>query len=197
MSRKRKALLAVSLAALAVSGISFLGTLFAPAVSAGALESASVYEAATTTLVYGEPIRITRVIDGDTVELQGGARLRYIGIDTPEEFKPNTPVQCYAKEAADENRRLVEGKEVTIYKDVSAVDIYGRYLGFVYLPDGTFVNDLLVKEGYAFAYPYKPDTSKSALFAASEKAAKAAALGLWSACAPYKESSGREQTNAL
>ena len=158
---RRKTLLIVAVLASGVAVAALAAIFFspAPAGTAGAgANLAALYESATTTLRYGVPIRIVRVIDGDTVVLEGGAHLRYIGIDTPEEVKPNTPVQCYAMEAAAENKALVEGKLVTIYKDVSAVDIYGRYLGFVYLPDGTFVNQKLVADGAAFAYPYKTDT---------------------------------------
>lgn len=197
---RRKTLLVVAALAAGIAAAALAVIVFSPASGgtpgAGA-NLASAYESATTTLRYGVPIRVERVIDGDTVVLEGGAHLRYIGMDTPEEFKPNTPVQCYAKEAADENRALVEGKLVTIYKDVSAVDIYGRYLGFLYLPDGTFVNEKLVADGAAFAYPYKPDTSKKAVFAAAQAAARAAGAGLWGACKPYQESNGRWQTNPV
>jgi micrococcal nuclease len=80
---------------------------------------------------------------------------------------------------------------------VSDKDKYGRWVGFIYLPDGTFVNDVLVKEGYAFAFKYKPDISKADEFKADETVAKEAGLGLWSHCTVYKTSSGREQTNDL
>ncbi len=153
---------------------------------------------------YGVPIRVSKVIDGDTVELANGARLRYVGIDTPEEFDPRKPVQCYAAEAAAENKRLVEGKDIIVYKDISTRDIYNRYLGFVYLATTSaatsselFVNAALVREGFAFAYPYKPDISKSAVFAEAEANAREANVGLWSHCEVRTTSSGRKQTNAL
>ncbi len=157
---------------------------------------AAVYDHSIKT-EYGEPIKVARVVDGDTIELINGDRLRYIGIDTPEEVDPRKPVQCYAKEAAERNKALVEGKEITFYKDHSEKDRYGRWLGFVYLADGTFVNHELVAEGYAFAYPYKPDTSKASEFKAAEAAAHEALLGLWSACQVHSTKSGREQTNNI
>ncbi len=150
----------------------------------------------------GVPILVTRAIDGDTIVLATGERLRYIGMDTPEEVDPRKPVQCYAKEAAEENRALVEGKMIVFYQDVSKHDKYGRLTGFVYLLDGpggtkgTFVNEKLVLEGYAFAYPYKPDTSKAAQFKADQEHAKSHALGLWSHCFTHREGA-RWQTNAL
>ncbi len=146
---------------------------------------------------YGKPIRVVHVVDGDTIQLINGEYVRYIGMDTPEEVDPRKPVQCFAKEAAAENTRLTDGQDVTIYKDVSDRDKYGRLIGFVYLSDGTFVNATLVKEGFAFAYPYKPDISKSAEFKAEQTAAKTAGLGLWSACVVRTLSGGREQTNDL
>lgn len=130
----------------------------------------------------GRYSKVARVIDGDTVELANGDRLRYIGIDTPEEVNPRKPIQCFSKEAAARNRALVEGKTVVFYKDVSDRDKYGRLLGFVYLEDGTFVNLALVQEGFAFSYPYRPDISRAAEFQRAEAEARKAGRGLWSAC---------------
>ncbi|MBX4200641.1 thermonuclease family protein [Candidatus Parcubacteria bacterium] len=146
---------------------------------------------------YGKPIRVAKAVDGDTIQLINGEYVRYIGIDTPEEFDPRKPVQCFAKEAADRNRQLVEGKEITFYNDVSVKDKYGRWLGFIYLADGTLVNKELILEGYAFSYEYEPDTSKSLEFNQAEKQAKGQKLGLWSACDVTTLKSGREQTNDL
>jgi micrococcal nuclease len=92
-------------------------------------------------------------------------------------------VQCFAKEAAARNKELVEGKMITFNKDISEKDQYGRWLGFVYLEDGTFVNLELVKEGYAFSYPYPPDISKADEFNAAQTYARQNSLGLWAGCA--------------
>lgn len=146
---------------------------------------------------YGQAIKVARVIDGDTVELINGDRLRYIGIDTPEEVDPRKPIQCFAEEAAAKNKALVEGKSIVFYKDVSLRDKYGRWLGFVHLSDGTFVNLALVQEGFAFAYPYKPDVSHADEFEHAEAQARNAQRGLWRACAVHRTSIGREETNAL
>ena len=122
---------------------------------------------------------VTRVVDGDTIELESGEKVRYIGIDTPETVKPGWPVECFGKEASKRNRELVEGKWVTLASDVSDRDRYGRWLRFVYLPDGTFVNDLLVREGYARVSSFPPDISKQDVFLAAERDARAAKRGLW------------------
>lgn len=147
--------------------------------------------------IAGQPIKVVRVIDGDTVELINGEKLRYIGIDTPEEFDERKPVQCFAVEATRRNRELVENQIITFQKDVSTTDKYGRWLGFVYLGDGTLVNQKLVEEGYAFAYDYPPDISKSVEFRTSEVYAREHKLGLWSKCEINTLSTGREQTNPV
>ncbi|MBU2592799.1 thermonuclease family protein, partial [Patescibacteria group bacterium] len=63
--------------------------------------------------------KVIRVIDGDTIKIEGDKIVRYIGIDTPETVHPSKPVQCYGKEASDKNKELVEGKEVNLEKDIS------------------------------------------------------------------------------
>src|SRR3989338_1990596 len=147
---------------------------------------------------YGEPIKVLSAIDGDTVELINGERLRYVGIDTPEEFDKRKPVQCFAHEAAQKNRQLVAGQCIKFYKDITAKDIYGRWLGFVYLEDGTFVNLEMVTQGYGFAYPYPPDFSKAEEFRQAEDYARVNKLGLWNGrCTVSKLSTGRKQTNPV
>ncbi len=148
-------------------------------------------------LKYGQQIKVDHVIDGDTIVLVNGETLRYVGIDTPEEFDERKPVQCFAIEAAAKNKELVEGKLVTIQKDVSTKDRYGRWLGFVYLEDGTFINMKMVADGFAFSYPFPPDISKAIEFSAAEKTAREKKLGLWSGCSVYQTSGGREQTNGI
>src|SRR3954469_18143133 len=78
---------------------------------------------------------VTRVVDGDTVHVALGGRdetVRYIGMDTPESVKPDTPVQCFARKASAENHRLVEGRRVRLRFDAEARDRYGRLLAYVY-----------------------------------------------------------------
>lgn len=145
----------------------------------------------------GKPLKVRRVIDGDTIEFMNGERLRYIGIDTPEEVDPRKPVQCFAAEAVAKNKELVEGKLITFDKDVSTRDKYGRWLGFVYLEDGTFVNLELVKQGFAFSYPYPPDISKADEFRVAAARARAENSGLWAGCTVRQLKGGRSQTNSL
>lgn len=119
-------------------------------------------------------VKVVRVIDGDTVVLGSGARVRYIGIDTPEEGAP------FYQEAAEANRRLVEGKTVRLEMDTSNGDRYGRLLRYVYRDD-VMVNLELVKQGLAEAKAYPPDTKYQTQLEAAELEARAAGLGMWSA----------------
>lgn len=126
---------------------------------------------------------VERAVDGDTIELTTGDRVRYIGMDTPETVDPRKPVQCFGHEASDKNRQLVEGQEVTLVPDVEDRDKYGRFLRYVYLGD-TFINLKLVQDGYAYAYPYPPSVAHEAEFRIAEREARTKKLGLWAACPP-------------
>src|SRR5574340_533149 len=101
---------------------------------------------------------VVRVIDGDTIVVDRGngqEHLRYIGMDTPETVKPDTPVQPFGPQAAEANGRLVSGQTVSLEKDVSEVDRYGRLLRFVWLRDSTqpsgwlMVDRALLRDGLA------------------------------------------------
>lgn len=134
-------------------------------------------------------VRVARVIDGDTIELEGGTRVRYIGINAPETVDPRKPVECFGVEASKKNRELVEGKSVRLKKDVSETDKYGRLLRYVWVGDpstssgqATFVNLELVREGYAAVSTYPPDVKYAGAFVEAEREAREAGSGLWGAC---------------
>ncbi len=129
-----------------------------------------------------DEVLVLRAIDGDTIALEGGARVRYIGVDTPETKDPRKPVQCFGKRAFEKNRDLVEGKLVRLARDISDRDRYGRLLRYVYVGD-IFVNLRLVEEGFAKSYSYPPDIAKQAEFRAAERRAREAGIGLWGECA--------------
>lgn len=127
---------------------------------------------------------VTRVIDGDTIEVElGGQRclLRYIGIDSPEPAGAEGDTKRLANEATEANRQLVEGKVVRVEKDVSNTDRYGRLLRYVYLADGTFVNAQLLRLGYAIVSTYPPDVKYQDAFLKIQGEARESGLGLWSA----------------
>lgn len=130
--------------------------------------------------------RVVRVVDGDTIVVSVGGRedrVRYIGIDTPESVKPGTPVQCFAKKASAENRRLVAGRQVRLVADAEARDRYGRRLAYVYrAEDGLLVNLALARGGYARPLTIAPNVAHEGEIAAAVQAARQAGRGLWSTC---------------
>lgn len=134
-------------------------------------------------------VKVLRVVDGDTIEIEGNVKLRYIGIDTPETKHPTKGVQCFGIEASSKNKELVEGKMIRMEKDVSESDRYGRLLRYVWLVDDNattsaelFVNDYLVREGYAHASTFPPDVAYSKRFVEAQKEARKNNRGLWSQC---------------
>ena len=129
----------------------------------------------------GDLATINRVIDGDTIELSSGEKVRYIGMDTPETVDPRKPIQCFGVEASERNKALVFGKEVRLEKDVSERDKYGRLLRYIWLGN-ILVNLELVKEGFASASTYPPDVKYQSEFAKAEAEARTAKRGLWQAC---------------
>ncbi|MCI0563770.1 MAG: thermonuclease family protein [Nitrososphaera sp.] len=131
---------------------------------------------APTTAPTGETATVTDVIDGDTIDVTIAGvsyRVRYIGMDTPERGDP------YYSEATQANSDLVAGQVVTLVKDVSETDRYGRLLRYVYLQDGTFVNAELVRLGYAQVATFPPDVRYQDLFLQLQREARAAGRGLW------------------
>lgn len=119
---------------------------------------------------------VVRVIDGDTIEVIGGDRVRYIGIDAPE-----MDDECFAEEATERNRELVDGKHVRLERDVSNRDDFGRLLRYVHV-DNVFVNETLVREGYARAVSYPPDTAYQDVLEDAEQEAREHERGLWTEC---------------
>lgn len=128
-----------------------------------------------------DEVLVKRVIDGDTIELADGRKVRYIGMDTPETVDPRQPVQCFGKEASEKNKELVEGKQVRLEKDVSETDKYGRLLRYVFIGD-LFVNDYLVRQGYASVATFPPDVKYQEQFLQAQKEARENNRGLWSTC---------------
>jgi micrococcal nuclease len=117
----------------------------------------------------------TRVIDGDTIELQTIGTVRLIGVDTPEAPQPGAP----GHEAAAFLRTLVEGERLRLEYDLQRKDKFGRTLAYVYLPDHRFVNAEIVRQGHSPAYTKYPFRYRDR-FIALEKEAKEAHRGIWS-----------------
>lgn len=144
--------------------------------------------------------RVIGVRDGDTIEVDLGRGLiktvRYIGIDTPESVDPRKPVQCFAVEASNINKSLVQNRIVQLEKDISETDKYGRLLRYVYM-DGMFINRYLVEEGFARASTYPPDVKYQEDLSASEEEARLSGKGLWGACQnPSSSSTTNRKSNS-
>ena len=143
----------------------------------------------------GELATVTRVVDGDTLEVSIAGRIekvRLIGVDTPETVHPQKPVEYFGKEASAFTRRMVEGKTVRLEPDTQNTnrDKYNRLLRYVYLPDGRLLNAEIISQGYGHAYTRFP-FSKMEEFRALEREAREANRGLWG---DGGESAGRATT---
>ncbi len=124
------------------------------------------------------------MVDGDTIEVDLDAVIedvRYIGVDTPESVKPDSPVECFGPEASEFNQRLVDGERVRLVFDAERRDVYGRLLAYVYLGD-RFVNAELIRGGFATTLTIPPNDSFAGLFDRLEQEAGNAGRGLWGAC---------------
>jgi len=115
---------------------------------------------------------VTYVVDGDTLQIETGEKIRLICIDTPEKNEE------YYFEAKDYLEELVLGKKIELIKDISEKDRYGRLLRYVFV-DGKFVNEKVVERGYAKAYWYKPDTKFCQEIQEAENYAKERDRGIW------------------
>jgi micrococcal nuclease len=123
---------------------------------------------------------VTRVVDGDTLVLDGGEKVRLIGVDAPETVHPDEPVGRLGRAASAFTRRVAEGRSVRVESDAKsgARDRYGRSLAYVWLSDGTLLNLELIRQGYGFAYTRFP-FARMDDFRRAEREARAEQRGLW------------------
>ena len=137
-------------------------------------------------------VLVERAVDGDTLKLSGGERVRLIGIDTPEMHESEKlyrdsrrsgqdvkTIQALGRRAYAFTRSLVEGKTVRLEFDVEKRDKYKRLLAYVYLPAGTFVNAEIVKQGYASLMTYPPNVKHADEFRQLYRQARENKIGLW------------------
>lgn len=119
------------------------------------------------------PFLVVKVIDGDTLDIESGERIRLSGIDAPERG------ECYYKESKSVLANLTLNKTISIQQDITDIDKYGRLLRYIYLEE-FLVNEYMVREGYAVVYDkYKDDTSKYILLKEIEKEAVLENKGMW------------------
>ena len=121
---------------------------------------------------------VESVVDGDTIVLESGERLRYLGVDTPESF--GEP-ECGADEATALNRRLVEGRAIELLPGPQERDEFGRLLRYVFA-EGVFVNAELVREGLAHAQSFHAEERFAQVLVQLEVGARNANRGSWQYC---------------
>ena len=127
---------------------------------------------------------VARVVDGDTIEAQAGAKLldiRLIGVDTPETVHPSKPVQCFGSKASTFTKNQLEGQKVRLEFDVEKRDRYGRTLAYVWV-DNKLFNETLVAKGFGQVDTYPPNVKYVDRFRRAQRAARNNDRGLWSAC---------------
>ncbi len=135
---------------------------------------------------------VKRVVDGDTIALSDGTKVRLIGVDTPElhtsekllkdarqSGKDLKIIQRMGSRAKEFTQNRCLGKAVVLEYDVERKDRYGRTLAYVYLGDGTFLNAEIIKAGYGHIMTIPPNVKYSGLFLDMEKEARENSRGLW------------------
>lgn len=143
--------------------------------------------------LYAAPVtgQVSWIYDGDTLKVDGVGKVRLIGIDAPE--REDSPRDNYyrdrhqissaqlrklSKQALAFNIRHVKEKRVSLDFDREKQDKFGRTLAYVYLPDGTLLNHLLIEQGLASVYR-RFDFRLKQDFLTAEKKAQKARIGLW------------------
>jgi micrococcal nuclease len=139
---------------------------------------------ATGILPAGVDVVVEKVVDGDTLEVSGGERVRLIGVDTPESVAPDRPVGCFGREASKFTASVVPpGTGVRLVGDVEQRDRIGRLLAYVYRQaDGLIVNAELLRQGFAQLLTIPPNIAHTDEFAAIARQAREGSQGLWAAC---------------
>lgn len=124
---------------------------------------------------------VQKVLDGDSVRLTGGESVRLLGIDAPESNsrKSGMPAQPFAAQSRDALQQLVGGKKVRLQAGVQPTDTYGRTLAYLHLPDGGDVQLAMLRRGMAMLAAYPPNVSRLQEYAAAQRQAVSARVGLW------------------
>ncbi len=124
--------------------------------------------------------KVVNIVDGDTVDLESGVRLRLLLVDTPE--TTNGKTDCYGQEAKAFTAAFLDGQTVSLQYETECKDRYGRTLAYVSVA-GKEINATLVQSGYACVLYIAPDgMSRKAEFEILESEAKTHRTGLWGAC---------------
>jgi endonuclease YncB( thermonuclease family) len=125
-------------------------------------------------------VKVRWVDDGDTIVVAGGERVRYLGINTPEVAHKDEPGEPFGDEAKAFNKKLVQGRWINLELAEQQRDHYGRLLAYVFLADGTFVNGVLVRQGYAHLLRKQPKLRYWERLLALQRQALKEKKGMWS-----------------
>lgn len=142
------------------------------------------YKKPIPTIESNKQYEVTKVVDGDTFDVKVEdqiVKVRMLGMDTPETVDPRKTVQCFGKEASNKTKELLLNHTVSLETDPTQgiTDKYDRLLAYVYRDDGLFINEYLLKNGYAHEYTYNIPYTKQTEFKADEKEAREGKMGLW------------------
>lgn len=127
----------------------------------------------------GEAVRVRFVHDGDTISLENGETVRYIGIDAPEIDHDTHKGEYMAHAARNFNQKCLTGEHTVLERGVEGRDRYGRLLGYVFLTDDSMVNELLVAKGLAVVSTNPPNTKYQSRLLRAQRQAMKARAGIW------------------
>jgi len=126
-----------------------------------------------------EVVSVRHVLDGDTLILESGEKVRLIGINAPEKARQNLPAEAFSLEATLALKKLVEGREVRLIYGKQKRDRYGRVLGYVELINGRDIQQILLQRGYGYVVAFPPDIGRLNRYMEAENAARKSRLGVW------------------
>ena len=136
-------------------------------------------------MIFGKPsfatewFSVKRISDGDTIVLGDGRHVRYIGINAPEIDHESRKAEPYGFKSKNFNQKLLFSKKIRLEFDLERYDQYGRLLAYVFLQNGIFVNKAMLKQGYAYFLPRKPNIRYDRLLLQSQRDAMSAKRGIW------------------
>lgn len=137
-----------------------------------------------TARVFIADFTVTKVIDGDTIEvvIKGvKTKIRVIGINTPETVDPRKDVECFGKEASDKAKSILLNKIVRLEEDMTQnnIDKYGRLLRYIFTQDKNDFGLEMIREGFAYEYTYADPYKYQASYIEAQKSAQSNLKGLW------------------
>lgn len=147
-------------------------------------------------------VKVVDIVDGDTIKVMVDSNeetVRLLGVDTPETKDPRRGVQCFGRAASEYTKQMLMGQAVKLVTDPMEQnrDSFGRLLRYVYLLDGTMINETLVANGYAFVFEKYP-TTRTERLKVLEQRAKSRSLGLWGECNVTIKNGGKQKsTNSI